>query len=158
MHNDRKTNKLRIRSSFRYHNTPQRIRHTQKTFHLNYKCAAREKFVETTSARFQELNRTQTHSSNNADKKTFPKEMGKHYNQNFSPDLNRLIKLTPPTPHTWTTTNRIHELTRQINTKTAKKKKQTENWTETGPPHQRIQITQSYQKSQQLKHWKSTKA
>ena len=98
-----------------------------------------------TEAHFQELNLTHITSPqilnnttsqfndiiNNADKRHIPKGNRKHYNPNFTPDINRLIRernnlRRTPTPHTQITTNRIHELNTEINTKLAQK--QTENW------------------------------
>ena len=109
--------------------------HTKHTI-TNYKRAAWDEFLVDTEAHFQELNLTHISSSqilnnttsqandiiNNADKSHIPKGNRKHYNPYFTPDISRLIRernnlRRTPTPHTRITTNRIHELSTEINTR-----------------------------------------
>lgn len=61
-------------------------------------------------------------SINKADRRNIHKESRKYYNYNYSPDVNRFMRENnylrdSLAPHTEITTNWIHKLTRQINTK-----------------------------------------
>ena len=109
----------------------------------NYKKANWNRFTEETEQHFGILNNSPINNLNkhvtdfnniilNADKQFIPKGNRRHYNPNFTVEINRLIKQRndlkhkSPFPHSQAVTDRIQELNREINTKIQARK--TEKW------------------------------
>ena len=115
--------------------TRTRLRHSNtRTTHTNYKKADWNNFKDETETHFLTLNsfpicnidttiKQFNNIINNADRKHIPRGNRKHYNPNFTPEIDSLIKqrnihkFRSPLPHTHDTTTRIQLLNNEINSK-----------------------------------------